>query len=112
MKNFLLIIILSLALFSCTETPQILQSACSVTNDICNYANLICANLPNKNITAAQEQNYILRLTAINNSLKSTFEKSEVRKLDKSASEVNADSEALMSARNQLKKITDELDLK
>lgn len=112
MLKFMSILFLSITLFSCTEAPQILQSACNVTNDICNYAALICNNLPEKNITANQEENYLLRLIAINNLLKSEFQKTELEKLNKLSVDLEDHNDALILARNQLKKICDELEKK
>lgn len=108
MKNLFAIILLSLTLFSCSTIDPIVEDVCSITQDICYYANLICDNYEPGNISKTQAQEILSALQIVNAELQLEEFKLNRLKLQQTTIANPNTKSVLINARTNLIKIYSE----
>ena len=106
MKQFFLIVIVSLLLFpSCSETPQIISDVCDITQEICFYANLVCENFNEIDCPEDQKADAIKQLNSLNFEVKNISDQSQDKSLAKNFEYQQETKYRLIQIRNELKEM-------
>lgn len=106
MKNLFVAILFSIFFFTnCSESPQIISDICTITDEICYYADLVCKNFHQNESLQKSQSSQISDLKNISDELKSEF--ISLQKFKSSGKEISENELKLrmLKIRNELKEI-------
>lgn len=109
MKTFLITILFFAALFSsCSNIDPVVSDVCSITEEICYYANLVCENFNKENSENIIDENEKTKLQQIVNDLKYEAMFTSNNFSNKNPIHTSEVKYRLIQIRNELKKIYEE----
>lgn len=106
MKKIFVVILFSLFFFPrCTEAPVIISDICTITDEICYYADLVCKNFIHNSTLKNSESEKISELKNISDILKFEFSKMKMKEENLSDQDKNELKYKMLKIRNELREI-------